>query len=69
MLESVSEKLKNENAVTDEVLLKRKAKLNNRLDIAYKSVVKRNYFYPQSVTDKLMDFVLKTISYLRYFTD
>src|SRR3989344_300657 len=66
VLESVSEKLKNENAVTDEVLLKRKAKLNNRLDIAYKSVVKRNYFYPQSVTDKLMDFVLKTISYLRY---
>ncbi len=65
--ESVSQKLKSQNEVTDTKLLERKQRLNNRLEVAYRDVIKRGYFYPQNLHDFLTDLTLKSISYFNYY--
>lgn len=63
---SISESLKEKGVVTEEVFLKQKALLNQRLAIAYKDIIKRGYFYPESLGDHIKDFVYKLVSYLVY---
>lgn len=68
-LQSTSEKLKEENAITDKNLMDHKRKLNRRLEISNLAIVKRNYFYPNNTSDFIQDFIFKIISYFRYFLD
>lgn len=64
--DSLSEKVKQNDDLTDENLMKYKKKINERLDIAYKDIVKRGYFYPEKFIDHISDFILKVVSYINY---
>jgi len=64
---SLSEKLKMEKAVTNEIRLHDKEVLNERLAIAYKNMVARGYYYPESFVDRVRDFIYKYLSYSYYF--
>jgi len=44
-----------------------KARLNGRLEIAYKAALLRGYFYPQTIKDYIGDMFLKALSYIQYF--
>lgn len=66
-LESISEKLRKSESVTDASIMFNKALLNKRLNIAYLDIVKREYFYPQTIKDYILDFIYKYISYFVYF--
>ena len=66
-VESISQKLKLDNTVTDEALMHHKARLNGRLEIAYKAALLRGYFYPQTIKDYIGDMFLKALSYIQYF--
>ena len=65
---SMSEEVKSSDDVTDVNLMKLKMVVNERLDIAYKHIVKRGYFYPKNPIDYLTDFALKALSYINYLT-
>ena len=64
--ESLSEKIKQNDDITDEKLMKHKKKINERLDIAYRDIIKRGYFYPEKPCDRVSDFILKGLSYINY---
>mgnify|MGYP000849896794 FL=1 len=64
--ESLSEKIKEADGITDKNLMKFKRSINQRLDIAYKNIAGRGYFFPTNPFEKLMDFVLKIVSYIKY---
>lgn len=64
---SLSEKLKAEKAITNEASLQNKWVLNERLAIAYRSVVTRGYYYPESLLDHAQDFIYKLLSYAYYY--
>ncbi|MBI2357024.1 hypothetical protein HYV12_03185 [Candidatus Dojkabacteria bacterium] len=42
-------------------------RINSRLDYAFRDVVKRGYYFPQSILDTLRDLYWKVISYIDYF--
>ena len=63
---SLSEEVKGSDDVTDKKLMKIKMIVNERLDTAYKNVVKREYFYPKNLFDHISDFALKSLSYISY---
>jgi putative aminopeptidase FrvX len=64
---NVSYVLKNKGAITNPKLMRYKRILNERLHIANKSIIKRGYFYPESLVDKTQDFHYKLLSYIKYF--
>ena len=67
--ESLSEKVKQNDDITDKKLMKYKKRINERLDIAYRNIVKRGYFYPEKPFDYASDFILKIISYIKYLSN
>ena len=64
--QSISEKVKKDDTITDTKLMKEKAELNERLNYAYKYIVKRGYFYPQNFRDHIQDIVSKFCFYSLY---
>lgn len=64
---SLSDMVKKRDSITDRGDLKKKMILNNRLDIRYRPVVLRGYYFPESITDLLFDKVFGAGSYLYWF--
>ena len=63
---SLAGKIKSKDDVTDHSLMRAKNRLNNRIDVAYRNIVKRGYYYPITLRDKTMDTVYKLLSYIDY---
>jgi hypothetical protein len=66
-LVSLSGLAKQNDLITDRVDIKRKKILNNRLDIRYKPVVSRGYYFPETFSDLFLDKVFGAWSYLCWF--
>jgi len=64
---SLSRKVKKRDTITKLDLMRKKAQLNNRLDISYKSVIKRGYYYPLNILDFLSDILCKIGFYLIFY--
>lgn len=64
--ESLSEIIKKSDDITSKNLMKFKRNINERLNIAYRNIAKRSYFFPTNPFEKLVDFMLKAISYVYY---
>lgn len=64
---SLSAKIKAKGEITKANLMMEKAHLNERLDIAYKSVIKRGYYYPLSMFDFFYDLACKVGFYLAFY--
>ncbi len=64
---SLSTKIKAMDKITNTNLMHQKACLNNRLDISYKSVIKRGYYYPQNLVDLIYDIYCKSGFYLAFY--
>lgn len=64
---SLSGIAKQNDLITDKGDIKRKMILNNRLDIRYRPVVWRGYYFPQSFADYLADKVFGALSYVYWF--
>jgi putative aminopeptidase FrvX len=65
--DNMSQKLKVNSSLTNESIQLHKAQLNTRLAIYYRSVIKRGYYYPQTIFDHLQDLSLKLLFYLQFF--
>ncbi len=61
---SVSKTLKIKDQVTNKKLMEQKAKLNNRLDIYYKWIIKRGYFFSENLKDFAVDKISSLLLYL-----
>ncbi len=66
-VKNVSETLKSNDEITNKTLMKQKALLNNRLELSYYSVVKRGYYYPLTIKDKIADMFCKIGFYGLYY--
>ncbi len=58
---------KRNDTITDRLGMRRKAILNNRLDIRYRPVAWRGYYFPESVADWLLDKIFGAWSYIYWF--
>ena len=50
--------------MTNKKLMEQKAKLNNRLDIYYKWIIKRGYFFSENLKDFAVDKISSLLLYL-----
>lgn len=58
-----SYELKQHDVITDINLMKRKKRLNERLNLAYAHKAKRGYFYPTTLSEIITDFFYTVLSY------
>ena len=63
---SLSEALKSRDTVTDLKLMKAKRTINERLEVYYKTVIKRGYYFPLTIKDRFDDQLLKWASLAIY---
>lgn len=66
MVKSLAEEQKENDVITDSESMRKKAILNDRLDIRYRSVLKRGYYFPVKLTDYFKDWFGGLISYIYY---
>ncbi|MBU1200096.1 hypothetical protein KJ953_01005 [Patescibacteria group bacterium] len=63
---NLSLQIKKNDCITDKDVQLQKAKLNDRLDVYYKAIIKRGYYFPESLKDSFQDFALKLLFYFMF---